>query len=142
MMDEVIAKKLEQIGNLLDELKRLLAKDLTEFQFDLVSVRAAERNFQLVVDLASDINTQLLVERGTKTSDTYRQSFTDLVAVGILNFDLAKKLGESAGLRNILVHEYDFDDDYVRFYAAAKDFIPAYRDYLKIIYKYIRGRID
>lgn len=137
MPNEVTAKKLEQISNLLDELKRLLAKDLTEFQFDLVSVRAAERNFQLVVDLASDINTQLLVEKGTKTPDTYRQSFTDLAAVGILDVNLAKRLGESAGLRNILVHEYDFDEDYARFYVAAKDFIPAYRDYLKVIHKYI-----
>ncbi len=131
MAHEVIVKKLEQIGELLNELERLLSVPDAEFEKNLVTVRAAERNFQLVVDLASDINTQMLLERGKPTPDTYRQSFIALGRERVIEATLAKQLSASAGLRNILVHEYDFEEDYQKFYEAAKHFLPRYREYLK-----------
>lgn len=134
---EVIAKKLEQIKELSGELARLLEVSFDNFQKDMVAIRAAERNFQLMVDLASDINTQILVEREEKTPDTYKQSFSDMARVGILQNDLAKKLAVSAQVRNILVHEYDFEEDYKKFYYSAKDFIPVYQEYAKQINSYI-----
>lgn len=137
MPAEIIAKKLEQIKELLAELSRILDTPIESFQRDLVAIRAAERNFQLIVELASDINTQILVERGSKTPDTYKQSFSDLVRLNVLSSDLAKVLTTSAQLRNILVHEYDFEEDYERFYKSAKDFIPAYQGYARQINDYI-----
>ncbi|MBI4119116.1 MAG: DUF86 domain-containing protein [Parcubacteria group bacterium] len=106
----------------------------------MVTLRAAERNFQLIVDLASDINTQILVEKGEKTPDTYRQSFSDLGRVGVLENDLAKKLVVSAQVRNILAHEYDFEEDYDKFYNAAKDLIPVYQEYAKRINLYLNRK--
>lgn len=137
MPTEVIAKKLEQIKELLAELSRILDAPIENFQKDLVAIRAAERNFQLIVELASDINAQILFENGSKTPDTYKQSFLDLVRMNVLRDDLAKKLTISAQLRNILVHEYDFEEDYERFYRSAKDFIPAYQEYARQINAYI-----
>lgn len=137
MPAEIIAKKLEQIKELLAELSRLLDMPIESFQKDLVAIRAAERNFQLIVELASDINAQILFENGSKTPDTYKQSFLDLVRMNVLQNDLAKKLTISAQLRNILVHEYDFEEDYERFYRSAKDFIPSYQEYARQINAYI-----
>ena len=134
---EIIAKKLEQIKELLSELARLLEVSFGDFQKDMVAIRASERNFQLIVDLASDINTQILVERGEKTPDTYKQSFNDVARIGILQNDLARKLAVSAQVRNILVHEYDFEEDYEKFYNSAKSFMPAYQEYAKQINLYI-----
>lgn len=99
--------------------------------------KCAERNFQLVVDLASDINTQLLVEKGKRTPDSYKQSFSDLAREGILPSELAEKLVDTAKMRNILVHEYDFEEDYKKFYTSAKNFIPHYHEYIKEILEYI-----
>jgi len=140
MPNDVILKKLEQMTGLLDELERLLAVSSEEFGQDMMRVRAAERNFQLVVDLAVDINTQFLLERGEKTPDTYRQSFSGLVQAGILEQELARRISASAGLRNILVHEYDFEEDYARFYDSAKKFIAPYREYMKTVFQYIREK--
>lgn len=142
MISEIIAKKLDQIGELLKELDQLLAYPLPDFKKDFVKVRAAERNFQLVVELASDINTQLLVEKGGKTPDSYKQSFTDLEKLNVLKSELARQLTASAQLRNILVHEYDFEEDYDKFYYSAKDFIPLYREYLKAVWGYIKESKD
>lgn len=140
MLVEVIAKKLEQIKELSGELARLLGVPFDDFEKDKVAIRAAERNFQLMVDLASDINTQILVERGEKTPDTYKQSFNDLARAGVLQNDLAKKLAVSAQVRNILVHEYDFEEDYKKFYNSAKSFIPVYQEYAKQINYYINDK--
>ncbi|GEM_PF-878747 len=139
MGSELIFKKLEQITQVLNELERLLDIPLEEFVRDLTAVRAAERNFQLAVDLASDVNAQILMERGGKTPDTYRESFAALEKTGILSGDLARRLMESAKVGNILVHEYDFEEDYEKFYHAAQASIPAYREYGKIIYEHIRS---
>ena len=137
MPEEIIQKKLDQMKQLLRELNELFNKPRPEFLKDVVVIRAAERDFQLIVDLASDINTHILIERGRETPDTYRQSFIDIEREGILPTDLAQTLAVSARLRNILVHEYDFDEDYIKFHESAKEFIPAYREYLKIILSFI-----
>ena len=133
MSNEVVIKKLEQVSMLLDEIEELLKTAFDDFQNDTVKIRAAERTFQLIVDLASDVNAQILLERGTATPDTYRQSFLYLGKEGVIPNELSKKLAESAGLRNILVHEYDFEEDYRKFYDSAKKFIPFYRAYIKTL---------
>ena len=122
---------------LLRELHTLLDCPFELFQEDSVKIHAAERDFQLAIDLASDINTHILVERQKPVPDTYRQSFRDLAREGILPDCLAHVLMESARLRNILVHEYDFEEDYQLFYESAKSFLPAYIEYLGVIQKYI-----
>lgn len=136
MINEIILKKLDQIKELINELERLLNTSLEMFIKDLVAVRAAERNFQLMVDIASDINTHILIERGSKTPDTYRESFIALEKKGILSHELVRQLAESAKVRNILVYEYDFEEDYEKFYHAARSHIPVYRQYIEIIYHY------
>jgi len=138
MSAEVIFKKLEQIGNLLDELDKLLNRSFNDFEKDMVLVRAAERNFQLAVEIAVDINTHILIKETKKTPDTYRQSFSDLKKLGALKGDFVGDLEKSARLRNILVHEYDFEEDYKKFFESAKELLPAYHNYLAQIYDYAK----
>ncbi len=136
MSKEIILKKLEQIKELLGELERLLTSPITDFKNNLTAIRAAERNFELAVELSSDINTQILFELGKKTPDSYRESFSSLSKAGVIEDKLAEKLMQSARLRNILVHEYDFEEDYEKFYRSAKEYIPVFREYTETIYKY------
>ena len=137
MSKELIEKKLGQMQILIDRLAGILTRSFSEFCADLLAVGAAATNFQLLADIASDINGQILLERGKQIPDTYRQSFFDLARERLLSSELAKTLAESAKLRNILVHEYDFEEDYQKFYESAKKFLPTYREYLAAIQKYI-----
>jgi uncharacterized protein YutE (UPF0331/DUF86 family) len=133
MSRELILKKVEQLKELLAELARLLETPLKEFADDLKTIRAAERNFELIVEVASDINTQMLLDTGKKTPDSDKQSFTELKRADIVPEKLAKQLVTSAKLRNILVHEYDFEEDYEKFYTSAKAVLPAYEEYIQAI---------
>ena len=138
MSKEIILKKIEQLKALLVELEALLAKPLADFSKDTVVIRAAERYFQLIVELASDINTTLLVDKTGKTPDTYRQSFSDIEKLGVIDKELSGVMATSARLRNILVHEYDFEEDNERFYTSAKQMMPSYQAYTVAILKYIQ----
>lgn len=138
MSKEIILKKIEQLKALLAELEALVAKPAADFIKDTVVIRAAERDFQLLVELASDINTTLLVDKTGKTPDTYRQSFSDIGKLGVIDKEMTAAMVASAKLRNILVHEYDFEEDYERFYASAKQILPAYHGYIAAILKYVK----
>lgn len=133
---EIIFKKLEQIKTLLDELKELSEIPFEKFVENFKNIRSAERNFQLIVDIAIDINSQIVVEKGKKTPDTYRQSFLELGKLKILPPKLAQSLALTASLRNILVHEYDFEEDYKKFYDSAKKSLNPYKEYCRFIYEY------
>lgn len=140
MQNEIVEKNLERLGLLAHELRQYLDVPFSEFSKDAMRISAAERKFQLIVDLASDVNTQLLVAAGKETPDTYRRSFTNLGRAGILPYECAEKLAESAGIRNILVHEYDFEEDYQKFYASAKEILPWYDVYIDAIRAHIVGK--
>lgn len=133
MRDEVILKKLEQIDELLGELDGFLAHPFAEFEKNTAVLRASERNFQLIVDLASDINAQLIFQRGAPTPESYRQSFLLLGKFDILDPALADELSRTTSVRNMLVHEYDLEDDHEQFYADAKKYAPKFREYVRVL---------
>lgn len=135
MSRELYLKKLEQILELLDELEDLLRRTRSSPRADRIASRAAERDFQLLVNLAVDVNLYLIAERTRRTPDSYRQSFLELARIGILEQALAEILGRSAQLRNILVHEYDFDADAEIFQRSAREFLEPYREYVRAIHR-------
>ena len=90
--------------------------------------------------VTSDVHLQLEVERGAhlvselglKPAEDYQGVFASLGAHGTIDRDLADRLGDAAGLRNLLVHDYGEIDharlwdslgelDDLRAFAAAAD---------------------
>lgn len=136
MSTEIILKKLEQIQELIGELESLLNRPFLDFQSNRTISRAAERDLQLIIDIASDINTHILIERGSHVPDTYKQSFSDLIKEGVLVPGLGEKLTLGARVRNILVHEYDLEEDLQKFYLAAKDLLPHFKEYVETLVAY------
>ena len=137
MSKEFIFKKLKQITKLVSELEEILAISFSEFNQKFTNIRSAERNFQLIVEQASDINNHILLEMGEDTPETYRASFTQIEKLGVLNNKISKELVQSANLRNILIHEYDFDQDNFIFYKSVKKFIGTYKEYVLAIESYL-----
>ena len=137
MSHDLIIKKLEQIKILLTELKSLLALSFSDFKNAFTNIRSAERNFQLIIELASDINAHVIAEMGVETPDTYRDSFKKMGQLKTLREESLPNYIKSSNLRNILIHEYDFDEDNFIFYNSAKEFIPLYDEYIESIRTYL-----
>lgn len=140
MAEEILQKKLDQMAMVIRGLEKWLACSLEDFKNNEMVMRAAERNFQLMVDIACDINGQILLERGVPAPDTYSQSFIAMNKIGIVSLKLARILVKGAKMRNILVHEYDFIESDEIFFNSAKKIIPAYKEYATIIYHLIKKK--
>jgi len=125
---------------LLKELQELLEVPFSEFKSAFRNIRSAERDFQLVIELASDINAQIVTDNGAQTPDTYKESFRKMVELKVLDEKLLPDFIKSANLRNILIHEYDFDEDNFIFYKSAKKLLPIYKTYIDLITKYLASK--
>ena len=140
MGNEIIEKKSEQIHSLIRELREWTSADFETFDRTVTLIRSCERNLELLVELASDINAAIVLEKQGKTPDSYKDSFLWLKKLGLLNEQLCDKLIDSVKLRNGLIHEYEFELDNRKFYDSIKnDFIPAYAEYLQSVAKALKN---
>lgn len=133
---QVLLKKMERIKALQNDLQTLLSQPFD--QKDRIPLLAAQRNFELMVELASDINTSLILDKTGQTPDSYREAFSNLSKLG-LGEQIVASLVQGAKVRNILAHEYDFDADDEKFYNSAKEIVPVYEKYLEFLNDYLES---
>jgi uncharacterized protein YutE (UPF0331/DUF86 family) len=122
---EVLLRKLTYLRQLLADLAPFEGATLDEVRAEHYTV---ERLFELLVMAASDILFHELAERGL-TPDSYRGTFKMAAAQGLLPPDLAGRLQEAAGMRNVIVHLYQ-EIDYAILQASIA---PALRDFGQFI---------
>ncbi len=134
MGNEIIEKKVEQLHSLIKELQEWTSVPFETFDRTVTLVRSSERNLEMLVELASDINANIVLQKQDKVPDAYKESFQWLQKIGIIEEELCNKLVSSVKLHNILVNEYDFEFNNRQFYDSIKnDFIEAYTEYLKAV---------
>lgn len=106
MTREVLARKLAALERYLGDLGRHRGMAPERLEEDPYRV---ERLLELVVQVAVDIVAHELAERDV-TPESYRDAFLRAVDADLLPEDLARRLADAAGLRNVLVHLYDTID--------------------------------
>lgn len=134
--EKLIEKKILAIDQYLKELAPLTRFTLRQFLADYKIYRTAERNLQLIVDTAVDINNCLITDKSLPPPDDYYQSFVKLGELKILPLTFAKKIAQSTGLRNRLVHAYE-NIDLARIFHDLKSDLRDYQKYNKLILKYL-----
>jgi uncharacterized protein YutE (UPF0331/DUF86 family) len=126
MSSEVISKKLVSMSKYLNDL--LPYREIT-FEMFMEKHYEIERILELIIMTASDIIFHILSVQGEPVPISYRTAFLMAGEIGIISKDLSESLALSAGLRNILVHEYE-EIDYKILYKS----IPiAIKDYSSFI---------
>jgi len=129
-----IIKKLELVAEHTQELSELLkAKDNEQLRSDSGSLHIAERLVQLIVDTMIDINQHFIRELDLQVPDDLRGTFTIMGDKEILPKEFADKITSLAGLRNILVHQYeDLDKDL--FVRKLRENFSDFEQYQKYVY--------
>jgi uncharacterized protein YutE (UPF0331/DUF86 family) len=132
----IITRKLAVIVENINALESIVKMSKEEYIGDIYKRKAVERLLQELIEAAVDINTHIIVQTGSAAPDDYFESFIKAGELKIISPDLAEKLAPSAGLRNRLVHEYDFLEHAIVLDSArmAASLYPAY---VKEIDKYI-----
>lgn len=133
---DLIRRKLSRLNMYLDKLEPISKHTFNEYLSDFYLKSSTERLIQLIVECASDINSHTVVEKRQRPPKDYASSFLKAAEVGLISRELANKLKGSAGMRNIIVHEYmDIDDEKV--YGVIPQAISDYRDYIKQVDDFI-----
>jgi len=102
----LVQAKLRTMGELLDDLDAVGPLDAARLTEDRMLRHAVERVLTQLVELAAAVNVHVAVGLLGRVATTYRDSFTLAAQAGAVSQDLAQRLAPSAGLRNVLVHEY------------------------------------
>jgi uncharacterized protein YutE (UPF0331/DUF86 family) len=87
----------------LDQIGEVTAERLND---ERIVRHAIERIITQLVDLAVSINSHIAATMQGQAPATYRASFGAIADIGVISSELAAELAPSAGLRNILTHEY------------------------------------
>ena len=92
--------------DLLDDLDGIAEVDASRLETDRIVRHAVERIITQLVDLAVSVNSHISAAVAGEAPATYRDSFSAAANAGAMSPELAAELAPSAGLRNILTHEY------------------------------------
>jgi len=138
---EFVQRKLQLVAEDLERLLRFRDETLGSLVADDLKLAAVERILERIVMRAIDVNEHIISElstgEGRSTRLTYRDTFLLLVDTGVYPKAFAEQIARSAGLRNVLVHDYN-DVDRKIVHASIKACLQDYRRYLE----YVSGFIE
>jgi uncharacterized protein YutE (UPF0331/DUF86 family) len=138
MDKQLLEAKLNQLLYILSETESWINAPAENFGQNKMLVRACQRNLQLLVEYASDINGLLVLELGNKTPGSYRESFSEVFKMAFAaDFSETDKtaLIESVEWRNELIHEYEPKGSDEVFLNKLKQFLTAYKNYARLAHK-------
>ncbi len=129
---DLIAKKLAVIETAVHQLRTLARVEA--LKTDVREERFVEHTLQIAIQAALDVASHVVSDERLGEPETNRDLFMLLARGGYLPLDLAERLQDMAGFRNVLVHGYqlvDLDivrrvlekdlDDLPQFVAAVRD---------------------
>jgi uncharacterized protein YutE (UPF0331/DUF86 family) len=102
---EIFSTRLEALRGYSGKLAAFREASQEEFVREAALHDLAERYLHMAVEACLDLANHWIADRGLRTPDANRDTFTVLEEAGELP-DLAERLRGWAGFRNILVHEY------------------------------------
>jgi uncharacterized protein YutE (UPF0331/DUF86 family) len=108
MLNGVISGKLANLDVILAELETTKPLTTEALQASWQLRKAIERNIQLAVEIVLDICHRLIALEGRAPTPTSRGAVEAVAQIGVLSS--AEPYKQMVGMRNILVHRYEFVD--------------------------------
>ena len=110
---DVIESKLDIIERNLEFLGEFEYVDSEEFLGSYRDVQAAKYSLLEITECCIDIASHIIAVKGMGRAEDYRGMFYLLGENGAIEKDLAERLGDMAGFRNLLMHRYGNVDNEV-----------------------------
>ncbi|MEF8824416.1 MAG: DUF86 domain-containing protein [Desulfohalobiaceae bacterium] len=139
---DFVQRKLQLIAEDLGHLLHFRDLSLQELTDDFVQAAAVERILERMVMRAIDVNEHLISELSTGAEEritrlSYRDTFLWLAELGVYPRDFAERIAKSAGLRNILVHDYnDLNREVV--HSSIQSCLEDYHLYVEFLQAFVR----
>lgn len=134
---ETVIRKLTKLKSYLQELSTYKNISWEEYSGAFQNQRTVERLIQLIVDIAVDINTHILVDQShSPPGDAYNSFLEASSKLNLFPDAFAQSIAPSTGERNIIVHEYELIDDAI-IYSSIGETLRSYEEYIKHVYAYL-----
>ena len=139
---EFVRRKLHLIAEDLERLMRFKDETVASLTGDDLKLAAVERLLERIVMRAIDVNEHLISElstgEGRTTRLSYRDTFLMLADLGVYPPAFAEQIARSAGLRNILVHDYN-DVDRKIVHGSIRSALQDYHQYIERLTAFLAG---
>ncbi len=141
---EFVERKLQLITEDLSRLSEFRTDSYESFIENPLRLAAVERLLERIVLRAIDINEHVISALATgdeqkTTRLSYRDTFLKLADYGVYSPEFAQQIAPSAGLRNILVHEYN-DIDHRIVYGSIRSALEQYTTYVEHVRRFVDAR--
>jgi uncharacterized protein YutE (UPF0331/DUF86 family) len=119
-------RKLAYLRRFLDDMEGYAELDPTARYREHYAI---ERLLQLLCESAADVALQALKAQGQPLAESYSEIFRQLAREGMMPEELANRLVDACGMRNLLTHLYDTIDQQ-RVIEAVDPAVDLYRAFL------------
>ena len=116
-----IEDKISEINKFLEELESIIPSSFEEYRSSLEKKAACERYVEKIVEAATDLAFLIIKDRKLRIPQDDADAFNVLLDSRIIDKDLAAKLKNAKGMRNIISHQYGNIDDEIVFESIAKE---------------------
>jgi uncharacterized protein YutE (UPF0331/DUF86 family) len=103
---ESVGARLRRLEQLLAVLEEVHEQGRARLLHDVRIQLQTEHALQIAIQICIDVGIHIASERALRPPEDYRGVFASLAVAGVLDRELAERLGDATGLRNLLVHEY------------------------------------
>jgi uncharacterized protein YutE (UPF0331/DUF86 family) len=134
-MNNRIKDKIKDVENYLSELDEVKPLTLDEYTKDIKAKAACERYAEKIAEALVDLAFLAIKDKNLKSPESDAEAFTILLDNKIISSDLAGKLQDAKGMRNILAHKYGEIDDAIVFNSISEELERDARDLITAIKK-------
>ena len=133
-----ILSKLDEMTRYVRELKGMLPGE-SEYLQDLIRRRACEKTVESAIESLIDVAAMIVSTERLGLPSDEENIFDMLVVKGTLSGEIAEKMKDMKGFRNILVHRYgDVEDERVYHYLTTC--LNDFEDFEKATKRYLEGK--
>jgi len=123
MMMGRVEDKREDVELFISELVEVMPKNYEEYSVNIEKRLACERAFEKIIEATNDLAILFIKEQRLPLPSEDEKAFDILARGKIISYDLALKLKQAKGMRNVLAHQYDNIDDEIIFEAIHDEII-------------------
>ena len=128
-----INDKIDKIREYLSELEDIRPESYEEYIKDKKTKAACERYFEVIVEAVVDLAFLIIKVKGLRIPEDDKKAFDVLADEKIISKELASRLKDAKGMRNIIAHEYGTIDNEIVFEAVAKEIISDANDFIGLV---------
>ena len=132
-MNSRINDKADEIEGYLAELEEIKPLTFKDYSNDLKTKAACERYIEKIVEAVVDIAFLVIKEKALGAPENDAEALMMLAENEIISSELAGKLQDAKGMRNILAHEYGEIDDEIIFNSINEELGRDVKEFIKKI---------